>query len=181
MKHILFVILLMFGTYSCSQQSDGNHNFDYRIGEAGEVLLEIMVERSQVDFPPGKTLLLRLYGNKAVEFSNYPTTNKTIGPMDSFDVEMSQLSPEEFDSTVRLIKALHSEGISGQYGPYKALTVDSFVVISIYSKSERHELNLILKENDTFIDFKRIGSRALSALMSSAFDTSLKLRKSKHE
>jgi len=181
MKHLLFVSLLVFGTCFCSQQNERDHNFNHRHGEASEVLLEIMVERSQVDFPPGKTLLLRLYDNKAVEFSNYPTTNKTVGPKDSFDVERSQLSPEEFDSTVKLIKALHSEGISGQHGPYKTLTVDSFVVISIYSKSERHELNLILKENDTFIDFKRIGSSALAALMSSAFDTSLKLRKSKQE
>ncbi len=98
------MLLFVFGTFSCSLK-DAAERKDYNVGsESQNVLLEITVERSQVDFPPGKTLLLRVYSNRIVEFSNYPVTNNSKLRQKSYEIESSQLSNQDFESLVDLIK-----------------------------------------------------------------------------
>lgn len=145
-----------------------------------KLLIEVFTDRSIVNYPPGKTLTLRVLDNAEVEFENYrPHGPDNPGfPFESVQ-SRSTITPTQLETITAYLLELDAEETTSYYAPRpRALpSIDDYVTVTINYESKDGPKQIVAKENESAIDWQGIGSPALKKLMPLTYQISAEKRR----
>lgn len=120
-----------------------------------EVILEVKTNSSKSVYPSGKTLDIKLYNNKGVEFDFYPPNAPDIvGIPFSYKREKTQLDEEDFRKITELLGKSDLISANNSYQPTNDRSVDATVKKIITFKVGTQEKTIVLDENDSHLHLK---------------------------
>lgn len=146
-----------------------------------EILLEIETDASETVYPLGKTLDLRVYGNRQVEFDFYlPNTPDRVGLPFTSERRKTKLSQEDFDNLKTLLDKSDLVNANSYYAPSRRVAIDARVKKTVIFKMGNQQKTIVLEENDSHLNFRKksdVYPSSLIRLLELIEDINRKLRK----
>lgn len=156
---ILFCLLLLLpllntgcttsGVESCAENPEG------------AILVEV-IRQSATNYPPGRILVARLYENRVLEYESFPLT-----PAPGFKTELRRhcIDSETLGKVRSLILELDAEKPTTYYAPRLKMSLDSQIQITLKYDAGSGQKEIVMKENDSSINFNALGSVPLKELL----------------
>lgn len=120
-----------------------------------EKLLEVKIQAFGPIYPPGETLVLRVFNNSEVEFDYYPPyTPKSVGKPFQSTLKSSTISAERLVEFRKALVKLESENSKDVYDPTKPI-LDSKVEITVLYRSTTGWKRIVINENDSHMHSQR--------------------------
>lgn len=161
MKNILnFIVVLVCFAVSMGGCSVADTKSNVSIAPAVErnLLLEVKTETSATVYPSGRTLDLRLYDNREVEFDFYlPNTPDRIGKPFESERRRSHITDKEFEDFLLLLNQTRHMGGKDFYAATQRV-LDATIRKTITLDGDKSSRVIILEENDSHLHLREKGA-----------------------
>jgi len=115
------------------------------------LLIEVVNNASDLVYPPGKTLTLRVFNNAEAEFDFYPQYGPDrVGVPFHSELRTTKITQEQLSKFSSLIEQLDSESTRTSYPPTQR-PLDSNIEVTLTYQSARSNKVITLKENDSHL------------------------------
>lgn len=142
------------------------------------LLFEVVQNKSPVDYPFGRTLLIRVFKNGDVEFDRYPASLPKGGKFTS-ELWASELTPNELGFFNINVAQLAARPNTPKYDLYTTgdLFVDSHTSLTIKYESNGEIYETIVEDRQSSIDLRKLSSPHFRELLERSYEISNRMKK----